>query len=271
MALIIGVRKGGTRALIDMLKCHPDIVAATSEVHYFDREENFHRGVQWYVDHMPYSAGNQITIEKSPSYFVSERTPQRVHGMAPHMKIILIVRSPLDRLVSDYTQLLRKGRHKNTFEGDVFHSPSGKVNANLYSVLASMYDVHFERWLQYFDLNRILVLNGDSLIRDPVSELEKVEAFLGVGEYFKRDMFYFNATKGFFCWRKFEEKGGLRREVPYCLGSAKGHQLPQIARDTVQKLLAFFRPHSKRFFSLIRQEPFWKDDGYSNVGTFTKF
>lgn len=43
--------------------------------------------------------------------------------MAPHMKIVLIVHNPLDRLVSDYTQLLRKGTHRNTFEEDTHPLP----------------------------------------------------------------------------------------------------------------------------------------------------
>lgn len=45
-ALIIGVKKGGTRALLEFLRLHPDIRAAGSEVHFFDHYYN--RGLQWY-------------------------------------------------------------------------------------------------------------------------------------------------------------------------------------------------------------------------------
>lgn len=263
-ALIIGVRKGGTRALIDMLKCHPDIVAAVSEVHYFDRGENFAKGVQWYIDHMPLSTKSQITIEKSPSYFVSLAAAERVHTVSPNTKIILIVRNPLDRIASDYTQLLRKGRSKRSFEGDVFLSPSGQVNTAFYPVSISMYDVHFERWLKHFDLARILIVNGDALIRDPMRELKKVEEFLEVGEYFHDGMFYFNATKGFYCWKKFDVKA-LDHQVSYCLGSAKGHQLPQLSNDTVQRLRDFLKPHNERFFMQVKQRFSW-DASYSNIG-----
>ena len=45
-ALIIGVKKGGTRALLEFLRIHPDIRAAGSEVHFFDH--NYSKGFHWY-------------------------------------------------------------------------------------------------------------------------------------------------------------------------------------------------------------------------------
>lgn len=45
-ALIIGVKKGGTRALLEFLRVHPDIRAVGAEPHFFDR--NYHNGLEWY-------------------------------------------------------------------------------------------------------------------------------------------------------------------------------------------------------------------------------
>lgn len=70
-ALIIGVRKCGTRALLEMLYLHPRIQKAAGEVHFFDRDENYIKGLDWYRKKMPHSFRGQITIEKSPSYFVT--------------------------------------------------------------------------------------------------------------------------------------------------------------------------------------------------------
>lgn len=44
--IIIGVKKGGTRALLEFLRIHPNIRAVGQEVHYFDR--NYERGLDWY-------------------------------------------------------------------------------------------------------------------------------------------------------------------------------------------------------------------------------
>ena len=265
-ALIIGARKGGTRALIDMLKSHPDIVTAVSELHYFDRDENFQRGVQWYIDQMPLSSSRQTTIEKSPSYFVSEWAAHRIHNMSPGIKLILIVRNPLDRTISDYTQLLRKGRNRGSFEGELF-LPSGEINSAFYPITVSTYDVHFQKWLKYFDLDQIHVVDGDALIRSPASELQRVERFLEVESYFTEDLFYFNATKGFYCWRKHNEKNHL---IPVCLGSAKGHSHPQLSNDTVHRLLEFFQPHNEQFFAQIHRRLDW-DTKYDNIAARSKF
>ncbi|KAK1792004.1 hypothetical protein P4O66_001789 [Electrophorus voltai] len=47
-AIIIGVRKGGTRALLEMLNLHPEVEVAKAEIHYFNLDENFRRGLDWY-------------------------------------------------------------------------------------------------------------------------------------------------------------------------------------------------------------------------------
>lgn len=70
-AIIMGVRKCGTRALLEMLYLHPMVQKASGEVHFFDRDENYNKGLEWYRMQMPHSYPGQITIEKSPSYFVT--------------------------------------------------------------------------------------------------------------------------------------------------------------------------------------------------------
>lgn len=70
-AIIMGVRKCGTRALLEMLYLHPMVQKAAGEVHFFDRDENYNKGLEWYRMQMPHSYHGQITIEKSPSYFVT--------------------------------------------------------------------------------------------------------------------------------------------------------------------------------------------------------
>lgn len=45
-AIIVGVKKGGTRALLEFLRIHPHVRAPGPEVHFFDRHYN--RGLDWY-------------------------------------------------------------------------------------------------------------------------------------------------------------------------------------------------------------------------------
>lgn len=102
--MIIGVRKCGTRALLEMLNLHPDIQKAPGEVHFFDRDENYLKGLEWYRRKMPHSFHGQITIEKSPSYFV---TPEVCSKGTVEICIILI--HPMHAL------FLLRNRYKKNF------------------------------------------------------------------------------------------------------------------------------------------------------------
>ena len=61
--LIIGVRKGGTRALLEFLNVHPDVQAERSEVHFFDNDKRYRRGLDWYRRQMPATHAGQWSSE----------------------------------------------------------------------------------------------------------------------------------------------------------------------------------------------------------------
>ncbi|KAJ7371347.1 hypothetical protein OS493_026448 [Desmophyllum pertusum] len=107
-AIIIGSNKSGTRALLVILKMHPDINACSDEVHFFNREENYMRGLEWYRARMPESTADKLTIEKSPGYFITRNVPERVYSMSKDIKLLVIVRDPTIRAISEYTQLAVK-------------------------------------------------------------------------------------------------------------------------------------------------------------------
>lgn len=57
--------------------------------------------------------------------------------------------------------------------------PNGTVNEAYRPLSISMYHVHLHRWLEVFPREQLLVVNGDRLIEDPLSQLKRIEAFLG--------------------------------------------------------------------------------------------
>lgn len=113
-ALIIGVKKSGTRALLEFMRIHPDVRAAGCEVHYFDR--HYQRGLSWYRRQMPVTIAGQLTMEKTPSYFITREAPKRVYAMNPKTKLLLVVRDPVTRAISDYTQAVSKKVTVKRFE-----------------------------------------------------------------------------------------------------------------------------------------------------------
>ena len=63
----------------------------------------------------------------------------------------------------------------------------------------------------------------DRLIRDPFAEVQLVERFLGLPPMIRRDQFYFNATKGFYCLEQEEHHHK-------CLAGSKGRKHPQVSQ-----------------------------------------
>lgn len=149
--IIIGVRKCGTRALLEFLNIHPAVQKASDEVHFFDDDSKYILGLDWYRNQMPYSLPEQVTIEKSPAYFITESVPRRIYAMNPLIKLIIIVRDPVTRLISDYAQLAankaKKERRMASFE-DLILLPNGHVNASYKAVRISMYAIFYARWAQ---------------------------------------------------------------------------------------------------------------------------
>ncbi|XP_025829977.1 heparan sulfate glucosamine 3-O-sulfotransferase 1 isoform X2 [Agrilus planipennis] len=237
-AIIIGVRKCGTRALLEMLSLHPAIQKAAGEVHFFDRDENYYRGLDWYRMKMPHSYPEQITIEKSPSYFVTPEVPERIRAMNSSIKLLLIVREPVTRAISDYTQLrshaatapsftFGTSSPQRSFQQLALHS-NGSINEAYRPLAISVYHNYIHRWLETFPREQILIVNGDLLIEDPLSQIQRIEDFLGLESKISTHNFYFNETKGFFC---------LRNETSdRCLRETKGRKHPRVDPLVISKL-----------------------------------
>ncbi|XP_015520851.1 heparan sulfate glucosamine 3-O-sulfotransferase 6 [Neodiprion pinetum] len=250
VALIIGVKKGGTRALLEFLRLHPDIRAAGSEVHFFDR--HYSKGFHWYRHRMPPTLEGQVTMEKTPSYFIREEVPRRVQHMNPGTKLIVVVRDPVTRAISDYTQVKSKRVKMPRFEELAFLNDSQVVDTSWGPLKIGVYAKHLEHWLLYFPLSQLLFVSGERLIADPVAEIARVQDFLGLKRVISEKHFYFNSTKGFPCLLKSEG-----RSSPHCLGKTKGRSHPHIDPAAVQRLRDFYRPFNQRFYQLTGMNFGW--------------
>ncbi|XP_069475159.1 heparan sulfate glucosamine 3-O-sulfotransferase 1-like [Ambystoma mexicanum] len=251
-AIIIGVRKGGTRALLEMLNLHPDVVAAASEVHFFDQDENYDKGLAWYRAQMPPSLPGQVTVEKTPGYFSSVKAPERIHAMNSSVRLLLIVRDPVERLVSDYTQVLhnRQQRAKPYPRLEKILLRGGQLNIQYKAIQRSLYALHLSRWLRFFSIGQIHVVDGGKLIRDPLPELRRAERFLGLAPRISAANFYFNQTKGFYCLRG---EGGHGK----CLDESKGRPHPTVEGAILERLCTFFSRHNEDFFSMVGKTFNW--------------
>ncbi|KAM7371857.1 hypothetical protein PAMP_009066 [Pampus punctatissimus] len=251
-AIIIGVKKGGTRALLEALRVHPDVRAVGNEPHFFDR--NYEKGLDWYRDLMPSTLEGQITMEKTPSYFVTNHAPKRIHSMARDIKLIIVVRNPVTRAISDYTQTLSKKPEIPTFEVLAFKNRTlGLIDASWSALRIGIYALHLESWMQYFPLSQMHFVSGEKLIVDPAGEMAKVQDFLGLKRIVTDKHFYFNKTKGFPCLKKPEDSS-----TPRCLGKSKGRTHPKIDPDVIRRLHKFYKPFNMMFYQMTGQNFEWE-------------
>src|SRR5689334_23315618 len=129
--LIVGTMKGGTTRLYDFLTMHPDIERATEkEIHYFSLY--YSKGDAWYLDHF-HADPNKLTGEASPTYFHLADTstiPSLIKRINEKMKIILMIRDPVERAVSQYNHFCKVNKLQDVMALDVnefFHIPYSEI------------------------------------------------------------------------------------------------------------------------------------------------
>ncbi|XP_013402907.1 heparan sulfate glucosamine 3-O-sulfotransferase 6 [Lingula anatina] len=249
-AIIIGVKKGGTRALLEFLRLHPDIRAPGPETHFFDR--NYDLGLEWYRKQMPATLDGQITMEKTPSYFITKEVPKRIYQTDKDMKLILVVRDPVTRAISDYTQTASKHTVPSFENFAILDNRTGVLDTSWSAIKIGVYAKHLERWLKYFPLHQICFVSGERLITDPAKELAKVQDFLGLKRVISDKHFYFNTTKGFPCLKKPEGSGN-----PRCLGKTKGRVHPAVDPQVLKRLHNFYRPFNAKFYQMTQHDFGW--------------
>lgn len=291
-AIIVGARKSGTRAVLKFLEINRHVRPAHSEVHFFDKPQNYKLGLQWYRNKMPLSYVDSLTIEKSPAYFVTKGVPEKIKQMNPAIKLILVVRDPVKRLISDFSQLIANRienanedpesyqyfsnedyKLTNNTENELWDKAQqefrtyvlrrdGGIDDRRSAIRTGMYSIHLERWLFHFNLSQIHVVDGETLILEPYKELKRLEQFLSLDSQIKPDHFVYNQQKGFFC---ISASAITRREpsshpnsTSLCLSRSKGRRHVQVDKSLANKLSKFYEPYNDYLYSIIGRKFDWE-------------
>src|SRR5215210_816153 len=203
--LIIGAQKCGTSFLYQLLIQHPMVKPAFGkEIHYFDL--NFRRGDNWYRSHFPLQMRKNrryITGEASPYYLFHPHAPRRASAVLPRVKLIVLLRNPIDRAYSQYQhQVLRgdgDGHDTLTFE-EAIEVEERRLPEELAKILQDEnYVSPFHRgcsylsrgiyvdqllaWAEFFDRTQMLVLKSEDLFHNMPVTLKSVLDFLEVSQW----------------------------------------------------------------------------------------
>nr|XP_045248743.1 bifunctional heparan sulfate N-deacetylase/N-sulfotransferase 4 isoform X2 [Macaca fascicularis] len=258
--LVIGPQKTGTTALYLFLLMHPSIISnlpspkTFEEVQFFNGN-NYHKGLDWYMDFFPTPSNttSDFLFEKSANYFHSEEAPKRAASLVPKAKIIAILIDPSDRAYSWY-------QHQRS------HEDPAALRFNFYEVISAghwapsdlkilqrrclvpgWYAVHIERWLTYFATSQLLIIDGQQLRSDPATVMDEVQKFLGVTPHYNySEALTFDPQKGFWCQLL---EGGKTK----CLGKSKGRKYPPMDPESRTFLSNYYRDHNVELSKLLHR------------------
>lgn len=175
-AIGIGAQKCASSWIHAVLAAHPQAsVAREKELDFFSYY--YDRGYRWYESLFDAASPATLHFENSPSYFHDPRTPERVRAYDPDMKILLLLRDPVERAYSNHLHEVIKGHIPNLpFEEGLANNPS--------YLDQSRYGTHLARWLDVFPAAQVKVILAESIKADPAAEARRVYEFLGIDPEF---------------------------------------------------------------------------------------
>lgn len=251
--IIIGAMKCGTTSLYRELAQHPQIASARrKEVHYFDWY--YDKGEAWYrgqfpmgtrPQHLPKDESRTITGEASPYYLFHPQAPRRVHELLPGVKLIVLLRNPVDRAWSHYHHVKRRNGETLSFE-EALEAEPARLEGELEKLQSDKsyrsyeYQKHsyqargvyadgLAEWLNYFDSSQFLILRSEDFFKDPPTVFGQTLQFLNLPPY---------------------ELASYERFLA-------GSYTSSMAPGTREQLVAYFKPHNRRLYELIGRDMDW--------------
>lgn len=189
--LICGTQRGGTTSLARYLMEHPEIcIPRKKEIHFFDL--NYERGIKWYERQFRACKKDFKAIgEASPFYMYLESVPERIHSLLPDVKLIFILRNPVDRAYSHYWYEVKLGFEYLSFEEAIMREEERLARGDLFSkqhysyLDRGKYVIQLERFLEYFPREQMLILMHQDLLEKPDQVMRQIFEFLAVDSDFR--------------------------------------------------------------------------------------
>lgn len=252
--LIIGGQKCGTTSLYNYLAQHPCVAPAwRKEVRFFN-VQYVGKSITWYRAQFPSSlykfcikitqGQDVITGEATPGYISHPHAPKRIFETIPKVKLIVLLRNPVDRAYSHYQHAVLLGKETLSFEEAIEAEPERlrgekekmiedeSYNSFYYGncsyLSRGIYVDQLKVWLNLFPKEQILILNSENFSSDPPTTFRRVLEFLNLPDWECKEYERFNT-----------------------LSYSKMHP------TTREKLVDYFAPHNQRLYELIGQQYQW--------------
>ncbi|MBS4203244.1 sulfotransferase domain-containing protein [Lederbergia citrea] len=236
--LIIGAMKCGTTTLYKNLVKHSSIVSAKrKELHFFDKEDEYSKGIDSYKNNFPLlnkkkliNKPNLVTGEATPRYLFIPEVPERVFNAMPNVKLIVLLRNPVDRAYSHYHHFKRRELEKLTFEEAIDKELNGIIEPNINRTYLARgnYVDQLKRWMDFFPREQFLILESENYYRNPRIGINQVCQFLDLPEW------NFEYTK------------------------EASHPYPKMEEHMRERLIKYFKPYNEKLEDYLGDNFSWE-------------
>ena len=241
---------------------------------------------------MPLTTPSQKTVVDFPG-FIDNLTIlghiERNIIEAKGLKIIVILRDPVKRAISDYVHVSDVVAHNDpstrnkhvryryeiitdnrgiqiemknitVFQRDyellgnfenTIKTKEGSLNDRHPLIKKGIYLEYIQDLFRVVDKRKVLILDGDKFKTDPVSVLRNVEQFMGLSRFFLGEHFRYEEDKGFHC------PDIPERPDKSCMGNSKGRNYPAISNRTLEEMYSFYKPYNNRLAKFLNQTFMW--------------
>ncbi|MEQ8717475.1 MAG: sulfotransferase domain-containing protein [Acidimicrobiales bacterium] len=205
--VIIGAMKAATTSLYRWMTSHPQVMAGRrKEQHFFDSRQG--PGGESFASYrlgfpaLPAmwarrlrTGGPVVTGEATPIYLFHEHVPARMAAVLPNVRLIVVLREPVDRAFSHHAMVVSRGQ-EDLPAAEAFAAEDGRLRASRellargleperayweHSYLArGEYADQLERWWQFYPRSQMLITTYEALAEDPWPVYADCLRFIGV-------------------------------------------------------------------------------------------
>lgn len=284
---IVGAAKAGTTSLATALTCHPDFFLSKL------KEPNFFADLAYgnlsrprppvirswrsYLSLYRKAPLGSICIDASPTYLWSKSSARNIAShITNDIRIVAILRDPVDRAYSNYLNDVREGIENRSFLDAITEEINDGTERKWFLqsvyVNASLYADGVKRFIDTFGRGNVLVIFYEDLIQRKGETLAEVARFAGAEPFaWTDDMFphenYYGQAKGELA-RRLLSSGYLRQvsrmlvpaswrnTVHWALIEPK-YQKPPLSADACQRLKEYFKTDVRNLKALLECNPPW--------------
>ena len=211
--VVIGAKRGGTTSIYNYLLDHPSVQPLfpgrqhIKGIHYFDSE--FARGQHWYRSHFPIEVRGRtvarptvqpsIVGEASPYYLFHPLAATRLANDFPNVRLIVLLRDPVERAYSHYKERTHHGGETLSFE-EALDTEEGRLRGEAERIAAEpnyrslehenhsyvaqgRYLDMLPRWFKHFPREKFHIVTSEDFYSDPERHVNDVWEFLGLAPH----------------------------------------------------------------------------------------